>query len=133
MGRNGKKELHPAVIISPDAEITQPEAHDPRKDGENRVAVLGISTQYRKFPDPYIALPYHVRNHAMTGLNRDCAVILKWYAAISIPDDCDFMAGDVPQQLMRTINGAVRADLIARLGKQIGTFAQLMERLRSRE
>jgi hypothetical protein len=57
--RQGKKELHPAAIISADTEILQPGDFDPRSDfGKvNAVAVIGISTEYKKYP-PFVALPY---------------------------------------------------------------------------
>ncbi|HEY4328308.1 MAG TPA: hypothetical protein VGN88_01130 [Phycisphaerae bacterium] len=132
LGRNGKRSLHPAVIVSPDNEIIQPEAFDPRNDRDNLVAVIGISTQYKKFDDPFLSLPYMASGHPMTGLTRDCAVILNWYAVIAIPDDSDFLAGDVPGGQLRKINDAIRRDLTAELGRHVGTFAQLLALLHPR-
>lgn len=131
-GRNGKSELHPAVIVSPDAEIAQPEVVDPRKVILNPLAVLGVSTRYQSFNDPCIPLPFHPTSHPVTRLSRDCAVILNWYAVIAIPDDCHFFAGDVPPGLMRQINAAIRNHLTTLWGTQVGTLAQLLSRLHPR-
>src|SRR5256885_1835778 len=132
LGRNGKREIHPAVIISPDEEIIQPEAFDPRGGGgelrDNYVPGLGISSQYRKFNDPYVPLPAN----ATTGLTRDCAVILNWYALLHVEDDFEWFIGDVPPELMYRINQAYRADLTARLGGMVGTIVQLLSRLQPR-
>jgi hypothetical protein len=106
LGRNGKREEHPAVIISPDSEIIQPEDFDPRSSrgivSANLVGALGISTKYGNFSDPFIALP----PGTTTELTRDCAVILNWYAVLDIPGDCEFLLGDVPPQLIQQINAA---------------------------
>ena len=84
LGRNGRREQHPAVIVSPDEEIIQPERFDPRAARgvikDNLIAVLGISTKYRNFQDPYIQLP----SGAQTQLTSDCAVILNWIATPAI-------------------------------------------------
>jgi hypothetical protein len=132
LGRNGKREEHPAVIISPDSEIVQPEEFDPRTGGgtvgANLVAALGISTKYRNFPDPYIPLPPGEK----TQLIRDCAVILNWYAILDIPDDCEFLLGDVPPRLMEQINIAYRRDLTQRLGATLGTVVQNLGLLQQR-
>ena len=66
-----KKELHPAIIISPDSEIIQPEDFDPRIDPqkENLVAVVGVSTKFRNYPKlQHFVLPYHGAGHAETKL-----------------------------------------------------------------
>ena len=90
LGRNGKREEHPAVIVSPDAEIIQPEQFDPRLGGgnlpANLVAAMGVSTKFRQFQDPYIKLPVD----AQTQLTKDCAAILNWYDVLDIPDDCEY-------------------------------------------
>jgi hypothetical protein len=132
LGRNGRREEHPAVIISPDDEITQPEDFDPRGTGgqvrDNEIAVLGISTKYRNFSDPYVVLPVGKQ----TQLTRDSAVILNWYAALVIPDDLELLLGDVPSTLMLQINDAYRKDLSARLGGMMGTVVQILSRLQPR-
>ena len=128
-GRNGKREQHPAVIISADAEIIQPEKFDPREAGgivkDNLVAVLGISTKYRNFQDPYIRLPLG----AQTQLTADCAVILNWVATPAIPDDCDFLLGDVPPALMLRINAEYRRLLKDVLSKAKGSLAEILNLL----
>jgi hypothetical protein len=45
--RSGKKERHPAIILTADADIIQPERFDPRKDiGKvNAIAAIGVSTE----------------------------------------------------------------------------------------
>lgn len=125
-GRNGKREPHPAVIISPDSEIVQPEHFDPRLGGgsvaENLVAVMGVSTKYRQFSDPFIPLPVG----GQTLLTKDCAAILNWYAVLDIPDDCDYLLGDVPPELMHRINAAYRKYLREHLGALQGTVSYLL-------
>src|SRR5437867_475955 len=120
LGRNKKRQEHPAVIISPDDEIIQPEYFDPRLGREelqdNLVVVLGISSQYQKFSDPYIQLP----TGSQTQLIKDCAVILNWYGIVQLEDDVEYLLGDVPPNLMHQVNAAYRADLTKRLGGLLG-------------
>jgi hypothetical protein len=129
LGRNGKREQHPAVIISPDIEIIQPEKFDPREAGgmvkDNLVAVLGISTKYRNFQDPYIPLPVGPQ----TQLTENCAVILNWIATPAIPDDCEFLLGDVAPALMVRINVEYRRLLKDVLSKVEGTLAETLNAL----
>ncbi len=132
LGRNRKREEHPAVIISPDSEIIQPEQFDPRL-GEgsvaaNEIAVLGVSSHYLNFDDPHKQLP----TGPPTYLTKDCAVILNWYAVLDIPDDCKYFVGDVPPHLMREINNIIRQDLRAKLGAMQGTIADLLAQLAPR-
>src|SRR4051794_5115893 len=79
---SGKKEKHPAVIITADRDIVQPEAFDPRQnlDAVNAVAVVGVSTQYKKYP-PYVILPHssHGGGHVVTKLTKPCAACIGWY------------------------------------------------------
>jgi hypothetical protein len=46
--QSGKKELHPAVIITADKDIVQPEQFDPRAriQAVNAVADIGVSTEF---------------------------------------------------------------------------------------
>jgi len=129
LGRNGKREEHPAVIISPDAEIIQPEQFDPRlgggEVGDNQVAVLGISTKYRHFSDPYVRLPRDSR----TLLTEDCAAITNWFGVLTIPDDCEFLLGDVPPDLMLRINAEYRQVLSKRFTHLQGTLAYCLSLL----
>jgi hypothetical protein len=89
---------------------------------------MGISSKFRNFSDPYIQLPAG----AQTGLTKDSAGILNWYAVLNIPDDCDYLLGDVPPNLMSQINDAYRKHLRQRLGMMQGTIAFLLELLARR-
>ncbi|MDB5292890.1 MAG: hypothetical protein JWL69_4131 [Phycisphaerales bacterium] len=124
--RKGTKELHPAVIVTPDQEIIQPADFDPRRGGENVVVVVGVSTKYALYNDPYVKLPFATPLHPVTGLNKDCAAIIGWYDLIHIEDDCTFKAGDVPRALMTQINERIRSDLLNRLGKEYKTMAEIV-------
>ena len=98
--KKGGRELHPAVILSSDAEIVQPARFDPRSGDENFVIVAGVSTKYARHSEPFVKLPHATTGHAVTKLTKDCAAIIGWYEVISIPDDVRFFAGDVPAALM---------------------------------
>ena len=124
--KKGPRELHPAVIITPDAEIVQPSDFDPRTGGDNVVVVVGVSTKYKLYSEPFIELPFQSGGHPVTKLTRDCAMIVGWYDAICIPDDVHFWAGDVPANQMTRMNDAVRADLVKRLGKEFNTLAEIL-------
>jgi hypothetical protein len=132
LGRNGKREEHPALIISPYDEIIQPEQFDPRLGGgkvaANLVAAMGVSTKYRQFSDPYVTLPVG----AQTQITKDSAAILNWYAVLDIPDDCEYLLGDVPPRLMRQINDAYRAHIRGELGAMQGTLVYLLDLLSRR-
>ena len=56
--KKGPRELHPAVIITPDAEIVQPSDFDPRAGGDNVVVVVGVSTKYKCIPSPSLNSPF---------------------------------------------------------------------------
>jgi hypothetical protein len=86
----GPKALHPAIIISPNSEIVQPEAFDPRADlaKENVIAVVGVSTSYQRFPGlVHFVLPSHSTRHPVTKLTKDCAGMIGWYDVVAIPDE----------------------------------------------
>jgi hypothetical protein len=68
-----------------------------------------------------------------TQLTKDCAAILNWYAVLDIPDDCEYLLGDVPPELMRQINEAYRQHLTDRLGTMQGTIAYLLSLLAPRK
>ena len=51
------KQLHPAVIVTPDADIIQPESFDPRRGNDNIVVAIGVTTKYRLYNEPYVPLP----------------------------------------------------------------------------
>lgn len=130
--RKGKREEHPAVILTPDTSIIQPEHFDPRQGGDNVVVVAGISTKYRNYPEPYVQLPFRATpaGHPVTELRKDCAAIVGWYQALFIPDDITAFSGDVPAEEMRVLNSKVFGDFVAKVGEQYMTALQLMAELR---
>lgn len=128
----GPKQQHPAIIISPDSEIIQPESIDPRRDltRDNAVAVLGVSTRYRDYAGlAHFVLPSHPNRHAVTKLTRDCAAVIGWYDLVVIPDEVDDIAGDVPSKLLTEIEAAVRADLVKKLGAGLTGLGEAISRL----
>ena len=126
LGRNGKRESHPAVIVTPDAAIVQPTNFDPRGVGgtvlDNLIGVLGISTKYKEFADPYVKLSAGPE----TELTEDSAVILNWIATPVIPNDCLFLLGDVPAPLMVQINSEYRKLLEEKFKQTKGPLAQAL-------
>jgi hypothetical protein len=128
----GKREQHPAVILSPNWAITQPARFDPRTGGENQIVVAGVSTKYANYAMPHIRLPYDStrrEGHASTRLTRDSAVIIGWFHIISIDDDRTYWGGDVPAPLMGRINAAVRGHLQKAFAKDIRLVEQLRRML----
>jgi hypothetical protein len=117
------RELHPAVILTPDSAIIQPELFDPRQGGENAVVVVGVTTKYKLYEDQFIKLPFHPSGHQTTKLNKDCAAVIGWYDKVAIPDDVHFWAGDVPASVMVELNNAVRTDLAKRLSKEFANVS----------
>ena len=110
--RTGKKENHPAVILTPDQYIVQPEAFDPRDfSKENSLYVIGVSTQYRLFKQSHILLPFAPDGHAVSKLKEECAAMIGWYHRIGIPDDIMGFGGQVPPAVMSQIVNAVKLDI----------------------
>lgn len=137
--RSGKRELHPAAIISSDRDIVQPEHVDPRKavNEANAVAVVGISTEFAKYP-PYILLPYSPNKggHAITKLTQACGACIGWYDWVALEDDVEGKGGDVPPAEMDRIMNATAADLAAKLkrkvaivGRDLVELHEMLERL----
>ena len=135
----GKKERHPAVIISSDADITQPEQFDPRAniDKVNAVAVIGVSTKYLKYP-PSVSLPYstNMGGHAVTKLTGDCGACIGWYGWVVLEDDIEARGGDVPPVEMDQIMELVAKDLrvklssrAAQMSTQLAGINDLLSRL----
>jgi len=120
------KQLHPAVILTPDAEITQPEDFDPRRGGENFVVVIGVSTKYAVYADPYIKLPYHESGHPVTKLTKDSAAIIGWYDIVHIDGERRFWGGDVPIGIMTEINHQSRIDIARRIGKEFKVMSEIV-------
>src|SRR5580692_11139161 len=106
---NGQKQEHPAVILSLDSQIVQPENFDPHTGGDNVIVVAGISTKYKGHPHPYVKLPFHPsgKGHPVTELRQDCAAIIGWYHLLFIADDVTAFSGDVPPDVMRTLNAKI--------------------------
>lgn len=128
----GKREEHPAVILTPDASIVQPEKFDPRTGDDNVVVVAGISTKYRQYSHPYVKLPFlpTPQGHPITELRKDCAAIVGWYQALFIDDDITAFSGDVPPAEMVELNAKVFNDYIAAVGDQYTTAIEMLARLR---
>jgi len=135
----GKKELHPAAIISPTRDVIQPEQFDPRKDPSkvNAVAVIGISTEFERYP-PYVLLPYSTAKggHPITKLNSRCAACIGWYDWVVLDDDVEGCGGDVPPAQMDRIAEAIVGDLRAKLAakaqmltNELADVEQLIARL----
>ena len=127
----GKRE-DPAVILTSNTAIIQPEKFDPRTGGENVVVVAGISTQYRNYPNAYVKLPFRSspNGHPITGLRKDCAAIVGWYQAIFLADDITALSGDVPPAEMHVLNKKTLAHYVTTVGNQYATAAEMLEELR---
>jgi hypothetical protein len=117
----GKKERHPAIIISADSDIIQPAQFDPRAniDKVNAVAVIGVSTKYLKYP-PSVAIPYSPNKggHAVTKLTEDCGACIGWYDWVVLEDDIEARGGDVPPPQMDQIMDLVARDLRVKLSSR---------------
>jgi hypothetical protein len=122
--QNGKKELHPAVIITADKDIIQPEQFDPRTNIQavNAVAVIGVSTEFAKYP-PYVLLPYSTGRggHPVTKLNQACGACIGWYDRGVLEDDVEGKGGDVPTAEMDRIMEAIAKDLAAKPKAKVTT------------
>jgi hypothetical protein len=130
----GKREMHPAIVLDRDGDITQPEEFDPRKAPyDNVVHVIGVSTKHKKYDLNYIPLPFAPSGHPVTGFKTDCGAIIAWYARLFIPDDVTGsnggFGGDVPAAVMHRIIEAVREDLSQKLGRQFDTIQTMFQEL----
>jgi hypothetical protein len=72
------------------------------------------------------AFPFHPTGHSTTKLTQDSAAIIGWYEIIHIGDDCRFMAGDIPQDVMSRINEEAHADIARRIGKKFKTIDEVI-------
>lgn len=126
---SGQKELHPAIIISDNVEITQPEAFDPRVDFNrvNAVAVVGVSTEYKRYP-PFFSLPFLKKSggHPQTKLTQECGACIGWYAWVVLEDDIDGRGGDVPSPEMKMIMEMIMQDLAGKLRRKAVDVQQEM-------
>jgi hypothetical protein len=128
----GKREEHPAVILSDDSQIVQPKDFDPRAGNDNIIVVAGISTKYRNHANPFVRIPFleSAAGHPISELRRDCAAIVGWYQAIFIPDDVTAMGGDVPTNQMRELNSKALTAYIATVGNQYTTSLEMLSELK---
>jgi hypothetical protein len=128
--QTGKRETHPAVILTEDADIIQPEDFDPRRrQSDNIVHVVGVSTKHKQYKSPYILLPFTTAGHPVTKLKQECGAIIGWYHRIAIPDDVIGFGGDVPSSQLEQLLVAVRNDVVKRIGADLGRFQALLETL----
>jgi hypothetical protein len=127
--RKGRRELHPAAVLTPNPEIIQPERFDPRSGDENLIVVIGISTKDSLYPDTYVKLPFHPSGHPQTRLTKDAAAIIGWYDRVSIPDECQFMGGDVPPELLGRIIELARTNIAGHIGSDSADLAKLLRSL----
>ena len=126
--QSGKKEQHPAVIITADRDIIQPQQFDPRKnlDQVNAVAVVGVSTKYARYKMPHVRLPFSAGGHAITKLKEDCAVCIGWYDWVVLEDDVIGRGGDVPPAEMDRIMQLVAMDLGSKLSAKLKSVGREM-------
>ena len=138
--QSGKKEPHPAVIITADRDIVQPQQFDPRKnlDQVNAVAVVGVSTKYARYKLPHVRLPFlaSAGGHAITKLKEDCAACIGWYDWVVLEDDVIGRGGDVPpaelDQIMQLIAKDLGGKLTAKLksvGREMNDLHELLAAL----
>ncbi len=137
--QKGKKELHPAVIITADQDIIQPEEFDPRQaiGKANAVAVVGVSTEFRKYP-PYILIPFsrNLGGHPTTKFSQECGACIGWYGWVVLEDDVAGFGGELPAALLNQIIDAIAVDLkkkvatkAAQLGKELVNVSELLGEL----
>src|SRR5437016_8256843 len=125
--RIGKREKHPAIILTADQDIIQPEQFDPREDiGKvNAVAVIGVSTEYKRYPR-YVRLPHSPNpgGHPITKLTQECGACIGWYDWIVLEDDVLTRGGDVPAAEMDQIMLAVARDFKQRLAAKADALSK---------
>jgi hypothetical protein len=123
--RGGKKELHPAIIITAERDIIQPERFDPRKDIDkvNAVAVVGVSTSFAKYP-PFVLLPYSSSpgGHPVTKLREACGACIGWYDWVVLEDDVEGYGGDAPPAELDQIMDGITKDLATKLKAKVSAL-----------
>jgi mRNA-degrading endonuclease toxin of MazEF toxin-antitoxin module len=90
---NGIAKSRPAVIITPDDQITLA--------GTFQVVAI-TSTLADPLPADQVLLPWHAQGHPRTGLNRKCAAVCLWIATISAKD-VQSISGRVPGPIFAQI------------------------------
>ena len=83
---NGIAKSRPAVIITPDDQITP---------GGTFQVVAVTSTLADPLPADHVLLPWHAQGHPRTGLNRKCAAVCSWLANLT-DKDVQSIAGKAP-------------------------------------
>ena len=98
--RRGKRADHPAIIITPNEELSEDE----------ELAVMAVTTSYGDPPPPHhIELPWNPDPRKVgTRLSRRSAAVVNWLNFIH-PRDIRRLAGDVPKPLMSQIQAALNA------------------------
>ncbi|HET6250116.1 MAG TPA: hypothetical protein VFE47_20665 [Tepidisphaeraceae bacterium] len=125
-----KRELHPAVILSDNDEIIQPEKFDPRKSPkDNSVRAIGVSTKYKTYSTAYVRLPFSADGRTSTRLKEDCGAIIGWYHRLVIPDDAIGFGGDVPAATMQRIDDVIRKEICAKFNKEYETLSEIFDEL----
>ena len=94
---NGILKSRPAVIITPDDQITP---------GGTFQVVAVTSTLAVPMPADHILLPWHAQGHSRTGLNRKCAAVCSWMATISAKD-------------VQSVSGRVSGPIFAQIAAKI--------------
>ena len=96
---NGIRKDRPAVIVTPDDEIT----------ATGLLKVVAVpSTLQDPLPADHVLLPWHAQGHPRTGLNRKCAAVCSWLAEISA-QDVQSISGRVPPPVFAQIAAKVAA------------------------
>jgi hypothetical protein len=91
--RNGFKKLRPAIIVTPEDEISD----------ADQLSIMAITTTFTDPPPPFcVPLPWHPRAHPTTRLHKRSAEVVNWLSSIRADDIIGF-GGDVPEKTMRLI------------------------------
>ena len=89
----GHAKLRPALVLTPDSEITQGEP----------ITVAAITTTFTEPPPAFcVPLPWHPAGSVGTARKRQSAAVCNWLATIH-PADIVGYGGDVPTRVMSAI------------------------------
>lgn len=95
--RGHAREIHPAVIITPDYRIA----------AGARLQAVGVSTKgHFSTESARTPLPYGPRGRCRTGLTRECWAFSDWVVELGVEDVHDY-AGLVPPPVMVEILGKI--------------------------
>jgi len=96
---NGVRKLRPAVVVTPNAQIS----------ASGPLEVVAVTSQVRQpLPADQVLLPWHPRGHPRTGLNRKCTAVCSWLARVN-PGDIQAVAGLVPGTILLDIISRIRS------------------------